>query len=341
MPEIGSCTDITCDDELKELYKCHCCLRLICLYHLNGHVELTKQNKRRTDSLRKELLTIVNTLQLIVEDKLSTIVREQNLIEQAKKILDTSSSSMDELKNIFEIINQTIALNRTEIMVKTEASLSETTYRPSLCKSNKENINSNDVEEEPKISKDNEYSTDINHNIVDIITLDGMEESIQDENVDEKTKKCKSTSFRNIYGKCPLTFDGAYGLTKANHSIEFCEYGTTRRIELYLHFTYKHQLKKVCAQRLVRAFADHKDSRIIKLFDENEDVIDHFYKIPCPFYQRVKSLKYNGQNITIPPCQRRYVAFYQLARHLRLNHKISNSLTQKLVNDLKKKSNKK
>ncbi|CAF4513711.1 unnamed protein product, partial [Rotaria sp. Silwood1] len=179
MPEIGSCTDITCDDELKELYKCHCCLRLICLYHLNGHVELTKQNKRRTDSLRKELLTIVNTLQLIVEDKLSTIVREQNLIEQAKKILDTSSSSMDELKNIFEIINQTIALNRTEIMVKTEASLSETTYRPSLCKSNKENINSNDVEEEPKISKDNEYSTDINHNIVDIITLDGMEESIQ------------------------------------------------------------------------------------------------------------------------------------------------------------------
>ncbi|CAF3853575.1 unnamed protein product, partial [Rotaria sp. Silwood1] len=120
-------------------------------------------------------------------------------------------------------------------------------------------------------------STNINPNIVDIITLDEIEESIQ----------------------------------------------------------------KVCAQRLVRAFADHKDSRIIKLFDENEDVIDHFYKIPCPFYQRIKSLKYNGQNLTISPCQRRYVAFYRLARHLRLNHKISNSLTQKLVNHFKKTSNKK
>ncbi|CAF1321916.1 unnamed protein product [Rotaria sp. Silwood1] len=112
MPEIGSCTDIKCDDEVKEFYKCHCCLRLICLYHLNEHVELTKQNKRRTNSLRKEFHTIVNTLQLIVEDKLSTIVREQYLIEQAKKILDTSNSSIDELKNIFEIINQTITLNR-------------------------------------------------------------------------------------------------------------------------------------------------------------------------------------------------------------------------------------
>ncbi|CAF4352821.1 unnamed protein product [Rotaria sordida] len=113
MPEIGQCTHITCDNEIKELYKCHCCLRLICLYHLNIHAEITKQNNnRRLDNLRNELNTVVNTLKLIVEEKLLTIEHEQNLIKQAKKFLDISSSSIDELQNIFEKINQTIALNR-------------------------------------------------------------------------------------------------------------------------------------------------------------------------------------------------------------------------------------
>ncbi|CAF3883180.1 unnamed protein product, partial [Rotaria sp. Silwood1] len=56
--------------------------------HLNVHVEITKQNnKRRLDSLRNELNTVVNTLKLIVKEKLLTIEREQNLIEQAKEFL--------------------------------------------------------------------------------------------------------------------------------------------------------------------------------------------------------------------------------------------------------------
>ncbi|CAF3843669.1 unnamed protein product [Rotaria sp. Silwood1] len=312
MPEIGSCTDETCNDELKELYECHCCLRLVCLHHLNGHVEITKQNKQRTDSLRQELNTIVNTLQLIIVEKLSTIKCEQNLIEQAKQILDVSSSSMDELEDIFEKINQTIALNRS------------------------------DIAEESEISKDNEYSMDINHDFVETITLDDTEESIQDEHVNDKTKKRKRKSCRKIYAKCPLTFDGAYGLTKTNHSIEFCEHKTTRRIELYFHFLYTHQLKKVCAERLIRAVADHKDSRITKLFDENEDVINHSYKVSCPFFHgQVNSLKYNGENVIIPPCQRRFVTFHKLAYHLRLSHKISESLARQIVDDLKKKSDRK
>ncbi|CAF3996139.1 unnamed protein product [Rotaria sordida] len=307
MPEIGSCTDITCDDELKELYECHCCLHPVCLYHLNEHVQITKQNKQQTDGLRKELNTIVNTLQLIVEEKLSTIEREQNLIEQAKKILDISNSSMDELENVFEKINQTITLNRS------------------------------DVVEESEISKNNEYSTDITHDFVDIITLDETDESIQDEHVNEEPKKRKLKSYTSIYDKCPLTFDGAYGLTNANHSIEFCKHGKTRRMQLYFHLLHKHQLKKVYIQRLIQAIAENKDPRITKLFDKNEDVIDHSYKISCPFFHgRVNSLKYNGQNVTIPPCQRRFIVFHKLAYHLRHGHKISNELAQKLVEDLKK-----
>jgi hypothetical protein len=113
MPEIGSCTDITCDDELKELYECHCCLRLVCLYHLNVHVEITKQNKQRPDSLRNELNTVINTLKLIVEEKLVTIEREQYLMEQAKKFLDVPNCSIDDLENIVKQINQTISSNHS------------------------------------------------------------------------------------------------------------------------------------------------------------------------------------------------------------------------------------
>ncbi|CAF1358880.1 unnamed protein product [Rotaria sordida] len=321
MPKIGSCTDRTCDGKMKELYECHCCSRRVCLYHLNEHVEIIKQNKQRTESLRQELNTIVNTLQLSIDEKLSIIKSEQNLIEQAKKILDVSSSSIDELEDIVEKINQTITLNRSEIMVKVEPLLSETTYRCSVCKTNKENTNSNDVAEESEISKD---------------------ESIHDEHVNEITKKGKKRSCIQISAKCPLTFDGAYGLTKANHSMKFCEHGKTRQILLYYHFMYTHELKKVYAQRLVRAVANHKDSRITKLFDENEDVINHFYKVSCPFFRkRVNSLKYNGQNVTIPSCRRRSITLYRLECHLRFTHKISKSLAQKLVNDFKKKSNKK
>ncbi|CAF1593963.1 unnamed protein product [Rotaria sp. Silwood1] len=119
IPEIGSCTDITCDNTIKELYECHCCL-LVCLNHLTEHVEITKQNKRRLDSVHSQLNIVITTLTLIVEKKLLTIGREQNLIEQAKRFLDALNSSIDEIQNIFEQVNQAIMSDRSEMMVKIE-----------------------------------------------------------------------------------------------------------------------------------------------------------------------------------------------------------------------------
>jgi hypothetical protein len=143
--------------------------------------------------------------------------------------------------------------------------------------------------------------------------------------------------YRNRVDKCPLTFDGAYGLTQSNHSIEFCAHETTRPIELYLHFMYKHKIKKIYAQRLVRAIVGNQDPRKTKLFDENENVINHSYKVPCPFYSGERnSLKHSRRNVSIPPCQYRLIAFHRLTYHLQFTHKISKSLTQKLVDDLKK-----
>ncbi|CAF3719229.1 unnamed protein product [Rotaria sp. Silwood1] len=144
MSEKGTCTDITCDDEIKELYQCHCCLQLVCLTHLIQHVEIRKQYKQRLDSLRNELNTGVNTLNLIVEEKLFIIKREQNMIEQAKQLLNISNSTMDELQNSFEQINQAIVSNHSEeIMLKVESSLSETKDCSCVCKCNTETMNSN------------------------------------------------------------------------------------------------------------------------------------------------------------------------------------------------------
>ncbi|CAF1430810.1 unnamed protein product [Rotaria sp. Silwood1] len=206
MPEKGPCTDITCNNEIKELYECHCCLRLICLYHLNKHVEIRKENnKQRLDNLRNELNTVIYTLKQIV---------------------------------VLMFAN--------------------------------------------------------------------------DQHVNEEEEKRKRKPYRKIFGECPLTFNGAYGLTKANHSIEF-------------------------SQRLVRAIVDDQDPRKTKLFDRNENVINHFYKVPCPFfYEQINSSEYTRQNIATVPCQLRLVTLHNFKQHLRLNHKISNLLAQKLVDSFKK-----
>ncbi|CAF1061793.1 unnamed protein product [Rotaria sordida] len=203
MPEIGLCTDITCDNEIKELYECHCCFRPVCLNHLIQHVEITKENKRRLDSLRNELNTVITTLKLIIEQKLFTIGREQKLIEQGKKFLDMSDNSIDEIQNIFEQINQAIVLNRSEIHVKDEVSFSETRKCSCICKCNTENINSNDqsscgstrskskslicldsaidtdVVEEFGMSENDRCSTYIDHNSIDITSFDETTKSIK------------------------------------------------------------------------------------------------------------------------------------------------------------------
>ncbi|CAF1565641.1 unnamed protein product, partial [Rotaria sp. Silwood1] len=94
MFDMSSCTDITCDDAIKELYE----------------FEITKQNKRRLDNVRDELNTVIATFALIVEKtKLLRIGREQNSIEQAKRFLDVPNSSIDEIQNIFEQVNQVIS----------------------------------------------------------------------------------------------------------------------------------------------------------------------------------------------------------------------------------------
>ncbi|CAF4750405.1 unnamed protein product [Rotaria sp. Silwood1] len=306
MSEKGTCTDITCDDEIKELYQCHCCLQLVCLTHLIQHVEIRKQYKQRLDSLRNELNTGVNTLNLIVEEKLFIIKREQNMIEQAKQLLNISNSTMDELQNSFEQINQAIVSNHS------------------------------DIAEEVGISEDDRRSTYVNHDVMNTISFNEKMEFDKDQHINEEQKKSKRKSCRTIIDECPLTFDGAYGLTQTNHSIKFCEYEKDCRFLLYDHFIRKHKLKEVCAQRLLEAVADNHDPRTTKLFDENESIIDYLWKVPCPFINgRLDLPEYRRKYLKNIPCSHNLIRLDHLKKHLRCHHRVYNGFAQKLVDVFK------
>ncbi|CAF1327320.1 unnamed protein product [Rotaria sp. Silwood1] len=112
MPQLGACADEKCDDKIKELYECHCCLRLVCLSHLNTHLEIRKQTQE-LDNIRNELYTAKNQLKSIVEEQMLIIKHKQDLITQAEQCLDASNSSLDELRNLVENIHQEMSLSQS------------------------------------------------------------------------------------------------------------------------------------------------------------------------------------------------------------------------------------
>jgi hypothetical protein len=156
MPQTGICTDLTCNNELTELYECHCCNWLICLKHLLEHVQVSKRDKQiQLERLRNELVSISYTLELIVENKLHEIEREKQLIHQAKVILDKSECTVEEIEAVSNDINRAIGANRKgseEMVVKVESSLTDN--RTSTCNNDTLNLtnvfsSSNDVLQRP------------------------------------------------------------------------------------------------------------------------------------------------------------------------------------------------
>ncbi|CAF4475120.1 unnamed protein product, partial [Rotaria sp. Silwood2] len=192
------------------------------------------------------------------------------------------------------------------------------------------------ITNEVEISENDKHSTSINHNVLNSISSNENMEFDKDKYVNEEKKKSKRKSYRAIVDECPLTFDGTYGLTKSNHSIEFCENEKDCRVLLYNHFIRKHKLKEVCAQRLTEAVADNLDPRITKLFNENESIIDYLWEVPCPFINGPLDLPEYRQKYTKNiPCSHKSVRLDHLKNHLRCHHHIENRFAQKLVDVFK------
>ncbi|CAF3668035.1 unnamed protein product [Adineta steineri] len=353
MPADGLCADLTCDKEIKQLYECHCCSRLICLNHLIEHVQATQRNKERFNSLRNDLKTVVGTLKVIIEKKLLNIEREKNLIERAQKLLGVENGSIDEVQTIFEEIKQAIGLSQLEGIIKVEPTLPNTKSCPCICKCGNENdglllktisppskslVHLNLTEETNKsmMTTDDEYSmcdTGVN---LDCILLDRITTTIEDNNDVNEQNEVKSVSTSGLRGLCPLTFNGAFGLTTANHSVHFCSKKKTRSVGLYYHFINKHELKPIYARCLLKAISNNEDPKTTKLFDKNEDVINHLWKIPCPFSKNMINLfQYATKDIKRTSCHRLDMTPYALNTHLQYYHHVTESVAQTLVNQSK------
>ncbi len=155
----------------------------------------------------------------------------------------------------------------------------------------------------------------------------------KDEGNDQDT--FKPTRVSSCVGQCPLTFDGAYGLTEAKHSVRFCSNKKTRPIGLYYHFINKHELKPIYARRLVVAIAKEHDPKTMKMFDENEEIINHSYKVTCPFNKGMINLFGYKAKILRVPCGYQPIIFTALNCHLKRYHHVPADLAQTLVNHFK------
>jgi hypothetical protein len=150
-----------------------------------------------------------------------------------------------------------------------------------------------------------------------------------------------NTLVRNLKGCCPLTFNGAYGLSQSKHSIRLCSNKNQRSRNLYHHFKNKHQLTLANARRLVQAMMKKQNPRTTKLFDDNEDIINHSYKIQCPFRKGINHL-FDSHKITSirrVPCHCHPVPDYALERHLKYYHSLSEDLATKFTQYCRTKNN--
>ncbi|CAF1065075.1 unnamed protein product [Adineta steineri] len=353
MPADGLCADLTCDKNIKHLYECHCCSSLICFQHLNEHIEATQGNNEQFESLRNELKTVVDTFKVIVEEKLLNIEREKSLIEKAQKLLDAKTGSIDEVQIIFEEIKEAIALSQLDGIIKVEPALQNTKSCSCICKCGNQNDefllkitsppskslvhqNLTDETNTSMMTTDDEYSMCDTSVTLDCILLDRTTVSIEDVHIVKEQNKVKSGLLKGLRGFCPLTFDGAFGLTAANHSVRFCSNKKNRPIGLYEHFITKHRLQPIYIRRLLKAISINEDPRTTKLFDESEEVVNQLFKIPCPFSKdMIHSFRGSAKDIRRIPCHYLRMPDYALLHHLQYYHHVTEGVAQTLVNQSK------
>ena len=170
MPLSGVCADSRCDEGVKRLYECHCCLQLICLNHLNEHDEKEKEIQEKCHCLIEQLRmksdlirsSIANRLK-IIERETIFIERERQFFERANQFLDGQSYPIADIEQILEDFNQLVQTHSSgktfefcflhlfggvffieeESIVKVEPVLSDVTNCPSAFQQTNENNKQN------------------------------------------------------------------------------------------------------------------------------------------------------------------------------------------------------
>jgi len=302
--------------------------------------------------------------------KLNMKKKKKKLINQVKKIVDISEYSMEEIQQIFEELNQAIVSNRKEeTIVKVESSLSDMKtcscsneisdekIREKLVMSNLNSpsmsilrqpkspvyrafrIQTNEPEEST-MAKDNDHSIQVDNGLNNIMSDDQTFDPFKDEADDEQHNQ-ENVINRKDLPRCPLTFDGAFGLTKEKHFIEFCLKDNGRKQNMWSHFKQKHKLKLIYIQRLLQAIRNGQDPKTTKLFSENEVVIEPDRRYLCPFSSNMIHLigccPPQSRNI---PCQAGTLLDVSLALHLARYHHVSYGTAKKIRKNYKEKLSK-
>ncbi|CAF0843328.1 unnamed protein product [Adineta steineri] len=155
-----------------------------------------------------------------------------------------------------------------------------------------------DILQQIEIPVNDEPQDEINESIMSI-QLNDKKQSIK---MDDKFH-----SFRideSFVGQCPITFDGAFGLTTATHGIEICPSHKSYERKLLSHLMEKHKLQKVYADRLCKAATNGLDSLTTILFAANEDIINHDHFIVCPLATDITdSIEGFPNKVKNMPCQ--------------------------------------
>ena len=143
--------------------------------------------------------------------------------------------------------------------------------------------------------------------------------------------------YRDGMGYCPLKFNGAYGFSREKHSIDLCPNKKCRPIGLFGHFKHKHKLKLIIVRRLIDAITKNEDPKTTRLFNDDEDIIDHSLIIECPFRGGMIDLFdcRNNKSIKGVPCGFQSVPTNSLRYHLKHHHHLSKDLAAKLFQHCK------
>ncbi|CAF3996586.1 unnamed protein product [Rotaria magnacalcarata] len=156
------------------------------------------------------------------------------------------------------------------------------------------------------------------------------------DNLDAAIKPISSSSIINYCGLCPLTFDGAFGLTKAKHLIRLCNSQAARRQVLYSHFIHIHSMGAIYAKRLVKAILHGQDPNTTKLFRDDEDIVNKTSKFVCPFYGRTTNpFPCHPKKIPNTPCYFHPTSSECFTSHLIISHHLTNSAIKTIIKGYK------
>lgn len=137
--------------------------------------------------------------------------------------------------------------------------------------------------------------------------------SIEDFNETKPTRNSIDRSNSRTYsGSCPLTFDGVFGLTIAEHQLRLCS--SNKQICLYQHFLGKHAFTHGNAIRLVQAVIRNDDPRKVKVFSSNSILFNPHHRVRCPLAEEKSSKTCSTFDITRKSIRRHLLLVHQLDR---------------------------